>query len=306
MTISVIIPTLNAEKYMQPLLERLQSQTVPVEEIIIVDSESTDKTLELAKVFSNVKILSIKRKEFNHGGTRAYAMEQAKGDIVLFLTQDALPTSNDYVEKLIAPFATDEAIAMTSGRQVPRPEASRIETLTRQFNYPETTFVRSKEDLDTLGIKTFFSSDCCAAYKKISYKEIGGFDKNILVNEDMKIAAKFIFAGYKIAYVGNAQVLHSHNYTLVHQFTRNFDIAAFMKMNQDLFADVSATSEGIKMVKWILAKLLKDLHFIDASYFVLECASKLIANKLGTHYNKLSKKNCIRFSLNKNYWETHK
>ena len=76
-------------------------------------------------------------------------------------------------------------------------------------------------------------------------------------------------------------------------------------MNDELFAGVSATSEGLKMVKWILLRLVKRGRFISALYYVLECATKLFANKLGARYKKLSKKSRIRFGSNKVYWRTH-
>lgn len=305
MSASVIIPTLNAERFIGALLERLLSQTVKFNEIVVIDSESTDKTVEIAKSFAGVTVLNVERRNFNHGGTRDVAFQKTTGDIILCLTQDALPVDENYAANLIAPFADDEKIAMSSGRQIARDDAPVTEKLNREFNYPEHVFVRSKEDLPRLGVKTFFSSDCCSAYRRSTYNAIGGFDKDILVNEDMKIAAQFIFAGYKIAYVGTAGVYHSHNYSLKQQFTRNFDVAAFMKMNDDLFAGVSAASEGMKMVKWILWRLVKRGRFISACYYVLECATKLLANKLGARYKNLSKKNRIRFALNKNYWKTH-
>lgn len=305
MSVSVVIPTLNAERFIEPLLKKLSEQTVAVNEIVVIDSESGDRTVDVVKSFENVVLVNVERKSFNHGGTRDFALKKTTGDIVLFLTQDAIPVDEYYVERLIAPFAEDEFIAMSSGRQVARPNASLIEKLNRQFNYSESVFVRSKEDLPRLGVKTFFSSDCCSAYRRSAYEKIGGFDKDILVNEDMKIAAQFIYAGYKIAYVGTAAVFHSHNYSLWQQFTRNFDIGAFMKMNDELFSNISAASEGMKMVKWIFIQLMKNGHFLQTVYYALECAVKLVANKMGSHYEKFSRQTRMRLSLNKNYWSTH-
>ena len=305
MKVSVVIPTLNAERCIGALLERLFSQTVKFNEIIVADSESTDKTVEISSSFAGVTVFNVERKKFNHGGTRDWALQKTTGDIVLFLTQDVLPVDECYAERLIAPFAEDDRIAMSSGRQIARHDAPLIEKLNREFNYSERVFVRDKDDLPRLGVKTFFSSDCCSAYRRSAYDAIGGFDKDILVNEDMKIAAQFIFAGYKIAYVGTAGVYHSHNYSLRQQFARNFDVGAFMKMNEDLFSNVSAVSEGMKMVKWILSRLAKKGHFILCLYYVLECATKFLANKLGARYKSLSKKNRIRFASCKNYWRTH-
>ena len=302
MKVSLIIPTLNAGQFIEPLLKRIKEQTVPVEEIVIVDSASDDDTVEKAKKFDGVKVISIERKDFNHGGTRDLAIQQTSGDIVLCLTQDALPCDAHYVERLIASFAEDEKIAMSSGRQVPRPDANPIEKLTREFNYQKTSFVRSKEDIPRLGIKTIFASDCCSAYRRTAYDAIGGFDKHILINEDMKIAAQFIYAGYKIAYVGDAAVWHSHNYSLRQQFVRNFDVAAFIEMHPYLFDKISATAEGIKMVKWVEKKLLSSGRLLSAIYYVVESGVKYWANRKGRKYKNMSLAQLRKFTMHKNYW----
>ena len=300
--LSLIIPTLNAGKFIEPLLQRLKEQTVPIDEIVIIDSASDDDTVTKAKKFDGVKTISIERKNFNHGGTRDFAIQHTTGDIILCLTQDALPCDKFYVERLIAPFAEDEKIAMASGRQVPRPDASPIEKLTREFNYPEICFTRSKDDIARLGVKTFFASDCCSAYRRSAYEAIGGFDKHILINEDMKIAAQFIYAGYKIAYVGTAGVWHSHNYSLKQQYTRNFDVSVFMTMHPDLFANISATSEGIKMVKWVEKKLLTHGRLFSAAYYVVESGVKFLANRKGRTYRNMSVASLRKHSMHKNYW----
>ncbi|WP_074208678.1 glycosyltransferase family 2 protein [Fibrobacter sp. UWB11] len=302
MKISLIIPTLNAGKFIEPLLKRLKEQTVSIDEIVIVDSASDDDTVAKAMNFDGVKVISIDRKNFNHGGTRDLAIQHTSGDFILCLTQDALPCDARYVERLIAPFAEDEKIAMASGRQVPREDASPIEKLTREFNYPEVCFVRSKDDIPRLGVKTFFASDCCSAFRRTAYEAIGGFDKHILINEDMKIAAQFIYAGYKIAYVGTAGVWHSHNYSLKQQYTRNFDVSAFMTMHPELFANISATSEGIKMVKWVEKKLLSQGRLFSAAYYIIESGVKFLANRRGRKFKKMSLPQLRKASMHKNYW----
>lgn len=302
MKISLVIPTLNAGKYIDSLLQRLKEQTVPVDEIVVIDSASEDDTVVRAQMYSGVKTISIQRKDFNHGGTRDQAIQQTTGDVILCITQDAIPCDEYYVERLIAPFAEDEKIAMTSGRQVPRPEANPIEKLTREFNYPEVCFTRSKEDIPRLGVKTFFASDCCSAYRRSAYEAIGGFDKHILINEDMKIAAQFIYAGYKIAYVGTAGVWHSHDYSLKQQYTRNFDVSVFMTQHPDLFGGISATSEGIKMVKWVEKKLISRGRLFSAAYYVVESGVKFMANRKGRKYKSMTKEQLKKCSMHKNYW----
>ena len=94
--ISVIIPTFNAEAYLPALLEKLKSQTVDFE-LIIIDSSSSDNTLAIAKLYTS-NILTIATHDFDHGGTRTLSAKHATGDILVFLTQDALPYDNTIIK----------------------------------------------------------------------------------------------------------------------------------------------------------------------------------------------------------------
>ena len=195
MSVSVIIPTLNAEKELPKLLYTLHRQKQRIDEIIVIDSESSDRTVEICKEDKSVSLIQIKRKDFDHGKTRDLAFRSSKGDIVVFLTQDALPQNRYFLGRLIAPLSKD-TVVLSTGRQIPKKNATRMERLVRLFNYPESSYIRSKDDLSRMGIKTFFCSDVCAAYKRDFYFELGGFDYPIKTNEDMFFAAKVINAGY--------------------------------------------------------------------------------------------------------------
>lgn len=220
MEISVIIPTLNAEHEIDGLLIALEHQSIQPVEILIVDSASEDKTIELVRQHKRVRLLEIDRQAFNHGTTRDMALRKSSGDFVCFLTQDAVPVSGDYLKRLVAPMVEDPSIALVSGRQLPKADARRFEQLVREFNYPDSPSVRSKGDLEQFGIKTFFASDTCSAYRRSSYLECGGFD-HVNTNEDMLMAARFIASGLKVAYEPCAEVYHSHNLTPSQQFARN-------------------------------------------------------------------------------------
>ena len=212
MDISIIIPTLNAEHEIEALLVALDHQSIQPNEILVVDSASEDKTIELVQKHKRVRLLEIDRQDFNHGTTRDMALNESSGDFVCFLTQDAVPVSDDYLKRLVAPMVKDSNIALVSGRQLPKADARRFEQLVRCFNYPDSPSVRSKGDLEKLGIKTFFASDACSAYRRTAYLECGGFD-HVNTNEDMLMAAKFIASGMKVAYEPRAEVYHSHNLT---------------------------------------------------------------------------------------------
>jgi rhamnosyltransferase len=301
--ISVIIPTCNAAEYLGPLFSVLERQTKPIDEIIIIDSQSNDNTVEMAKEHKNVKVNKIERAEFNHGGTRHKAFLESAGDIVCFLTQDALPVNEFYIENLIKPIMEDSEIAMVGGRQIAKEDASSIERRVRLFNYKETSMIWAEKDKDKLGIKAFFVSDSCSAYNRAAYISMNGFEKNILTNEDMEIAARFLENGYKLAYQANAEVYHSHNYTLAEQFKRNFDVGAFLSMYSKHFSKSRTRNEGMKMAKEVFGELIKEKHFVEAFYCGADFFARFIGNFMGSRYKIFPLFFVKRMSGHRNWWD---
>lgn len=277
--ISVIIPTLNAEKELPELFRSLKSQTQTADEIIIVDSESEDKTVEICKQ-NNAKLIQIRRKEFDHGKTRDMALRESTGDIVVFLTQDAIPANKIFLSKLIS-YLNEDKVAVSTGRQLPKENATRMEQLIRAYNYPSESYIRSKDDLSKMGIKTFFYSDVCAAYNRNIYIELGGFDYPLKTNEDMFFAAKVINSGYRIAYAADAQVFHSHNFTLSEQYRRNYIQGYEIENHKERLNNVSQETEGMRLVKYVSRELLKKGHLLSFAHFGLDCMARYLGSKNG-------------------------
>lgn len=280
MDISVIIPTLNAEHEIEALLIALERQSIRPNEILVVDSASEDKTIELVQKHKIVRLLEIDRQDFNHGTTRDMAMNESSGDFVCFLTQDAVPVSDDYLKRLVAPMVEDSNIALVSGRQLPKANARRFEQLVRDFNYPDTPSVRSKGDLEKFGIKTFFASDTCSAYRRTAYLECGGFD-HVNTNEDMLMAAKFIASGMKVAYEPRAEVYHSHNLTPSQQFARNRAVGFFLETHADELMQASEIGEGGRLVKAVSSQLLREGNLVEFIAFGVDCCARLLGNRAG-------------------------
>lgn len=280
MEISVIIPTLNAEHEIDGLLIALEHQSIQPVEILIVDSASEDKTIELVRQHKRVRLLKIDRQAFNHGTTRDMALRKSSGDFVCFLTQDAVPVSGDYLKRLVAPMVKDPSIALVSGRQLPKADARRFEQLVREFNYPDSPSVRSKGDLEQFGIKTFFASDTCSAYRRSSYLECGGFD-HVNTNEDMLMAARFIASGLKVAYEPRAEVYHSHNLTPSEQFARNRAVGFFLETHADDLVHASEIGEGGRLVKAVSSQLLREGNLLEFIAFGVDCCARLLGNRAG-------------------------
>lgn len=278
-TVSVVIPTLNAEKFIDIQLQKLSTQDYPITEIIVVDSASEDHTVEICKKH-NVHLIQIQRKDFNHAKTRDMVLRQCETDVVVFLTQDAIPYNNQTIGNLVKALGQDSVVIAT-GRQVARNDASAFEKLIREFNYPAKSSVKSKADIKRLGIKTFFFSDSFAAYDRKIYLELGGFEKTLKTNEDMFYAAKVIQSGYKVAYVAEAKVLHSHNFTLKQQYKRNYIEGYEVEKHKELLGNVSQESEGLKLVKYVSKGLLLHGRVLSFIHFGFDCVVRLMGSKAG-------------------------
>jgi len=297
--ISVIIPTRNAEDYIHRLLTSLRGQSIP-SEIIVIDSSSPDTTVKIADSFG-VKTKIIVKGNFDHGGTRNLAVTHAEGNIIVFLTQDAMPDDKYFLENLIKPLENPE-IAAAYGRQVPEADARPSEKFARFFNYPEVPLIKGRDDISELGIKTFFFSNVCSAIRKKEFEELGGFTEKIIMNEDMLLASKLILNGYKIAYVPEAKVIHSHNYSWIQQFKRYFDIGVFFKKNSSALEHVKAYNVGTEFLKEELRYLLKNRSYRGFAYVTGETIAKYFGYKLGLHYAVLPNPARKKFSMHSHYW----
>lgn len=278
--VSIIIPTLNAARYISEIISSLRQQTIECE-IVIVDSSSIDNTVHIAKT-GHLKTLTIRHEDFNHGNTRNTGVQAANNNTVVFLTQDALPCDDRCLENLIKPLQNPQ-IAASFGRQVPRPDASPTEKFTRLFNYPDTPAVKGLEDIPRLGIKTFFFSNVCSAIKIKEFKELGGFPENIIMFEDLIFAAKAILKGYKIAYVPDAKVWHSHNFSLLQQFRRYQDAGISLLNNSWIFEYTKANREGVEFLKRQIVYLSRNHQYQWISYAIAESAFKFAGFWLGLH-----------------------
>lgn len=280
-SVSVVIMTLNAEEMIGSLLEGLVHQTVKPMEIIVADSESNDRTVEICNQYEEVRILAIKRMDFNHGGSRDLAFKHTSGDFVLFMTHDAEPCDSLMIENLLKVHAQHPMAAAVYGRQLPKDDATYTERLIREYNYPDRSHICSETDIIRCGIKTFFLSDVCAMYRRSAYVDVGGFEKNVKTNEDMFFAAAAIRRGYTIAYSADAKVKHSHNLTLREQYKRNFIQGYEIARHKKLLASASQHAEGLKLVKYVSIRLLSKGRVFSWVRFGFDCCARYAGNYLG-------------------------
>ncbi len=277
--VSVIIPTLNAEREIESLILALEGQSLPPKEIIIVDSSSADRTLEIAGKHAIVRTETVST--FNHGGTRDLAARMAAGDILIFMTQDALPKDKNLIKMLVNALREHPRAAAAYGRQIPRENAWPQEKLVRSFNYPEASAVHSLSSIKELGLRTFYLSNVCAAYRRDLYLDLGGFEQDLRSNEDMLFAAKAIRKGYEILYCAEAGVIHSHNLGLGEQYRRNRLQGYELARHRDLLENDSPVGSGKAMLSFVTKGLLSKGRITSWVRFCLDCCARYLGNRAG-------------------------
>lgn len=280
MRCSVIIPTLNAGEAIVPLLRTLKAQTHPPDEVLVVDSQSEDGTVDRARQVEGVRVISVAREAFDHGGTRDEALRQTDGEFAVFLTQDALPMDESCLAHLLEPFE-DARVAVVGGRQIARPDARPFEKRVRAYNYPNVDRKWDQSDVGRMGVRAFLISNVCAAYRRTAYEAVGGFDHPILTNEDMLITQKLLEAGYAAAYSARATVYHSHRLTWRQEYRRNALIGRTLKRYQDRFCHAGEMKEGIALFRHVESGLLRDGQLVEAVAFAANCAARLLGNRMG-------------------------
>ena len=304
--IDVIIPVYRPGKELVELIERLEHQSVPVHRILLVNTEEKYwKAFEYdhphRERYENIRLWHISKREFDHGKTRREAVKKSRAGIFVMMTQDAMPADEFLLERLTAPLS-QKNMAVSYARQLPGDDAGAVERFTRQFNYPPESRVKSAADIPELGIKTYFCSNVCAAYRRDIYEKQGGFPKRAIFNEDMIYAAGCIQAGYRIAYTAQAKVIHSHQYTNKVQFRRNFDLGVSQAEHPEIFKGVPSESEGIKLVKRTAAYLQKKRKSREILPMCVTSIYKFFGYKLGKNYKRLSFRRIMKYTMNREYW----
>ncbi|QPF26020.1 hypothetical protein SB6424_05131 [Klebsiella pasteurii] len=297
----IAIPTYNGGNIWKAAVENIQKYAPENLLVHIIDSSSLDETASIARD-AGFDVITISGEDFNHGGTRNLAVEKFSDvyDIVIFLTQDAIPQPG-FIEKIIEVFK-DDKIACAYGRQLPHDDANPIAIHARYFNYPDISYSYGYESIKEMGLKTVFMSNSFSAYRLSTFREVGGFPCDTILCEDMYYTAKVVQTNHKVAYVSDAIVKHSHNYTPLEEFKRYFDIGVFHTNEQWIRNTFGgAGGEGKKFIISELKFLLKNGPLWIPVAFINN-SMKILGYKLGQNYKYLPNAIVKKCSMHKRYW----
>ncbi len=298
--VSVVIPALNAEPWLNELLDAIQAQKpAPPEEIVLVDSGSTDRTREIAGARPGVKLVNIA--DFSHGRSRNLGAREAGGNIIVFLSQDALPANDSWLAELLKPFA-DQSVAAACSRQTPRAGAPPTEKFFLGYHFPPGEPARREKGAKTvLGFGDVFFSNVSSAVRRNLLMRFP-FDEELIMSEDQQLSRDLLEAGYAVVYQPSSVVLHSHNYTLSTAFRRYFDSVYSLTR---LFPnhDVKASAKiGRRYVRKEFLFMLRR-HPFYLPYYACYLAAKTLGALAAHRAESLPLAWKRRFSLHRYYWK---
>ena len=307
MLIDVIIPTFKPDERLITIIKRLREQTVSPNRIVLINTEQRYiENLLRGRSYDSlgkyIEIINVSAREFDHGATRNKGAAGSVADYLLFMTQDALPANDKLLETMAAAFS-QPGVAAVYARQLAGKDARIQERFSRDFNYPDKSEKKTLADLDRLGIKTFFCSNVCAAYRRSCFDTFGGFVERAIFNEDMVYAAKLIDNGLAVYYAANAGVIHSHAYSNSMQFRRNFDLAVSQAMHPEVFGRVKSESEGLKFVLRAFGYFTKHGRPLAIVPFLLTSVNKYAGYRKGKNYRNLSREQILRYTMNPGFFE---
>ncbi|WP_077612346.1 glycosyltransferase family 2 protein [Clostridium sp. Marseille-P2415] len=307
-TVDVIIPVYKPDETLKRLLKRLGEQSYPIRRIIVMNTERSYWKEEDYTWVRDLEVHHVAKKEFDHGGTRNQGAGHSEADIMVFMTDDAVPADKNLIGALVKGLhqtgKDGEKVVMAYARQLPNPDCALAEQYTRSFNYPEQSRVKTKADLPKLGIKTFFASNVCCAYDREAFLEAGGFINRTIFNEDMVYAGNAVRRqGQAVAYAADARVFHSHNYGCIAQFKRNFDLAVSQADHPEVFGGIRSESEGIRLVKKTCAWLVKQKKPWLVPGVIVKSGFKYMGYLMGKRYRILPEWLILRCTMNQGYWK---
>lgn len=299
MTIGAVVTAFRSQKLLPKTLAPLLGSS-EIDKVLVINASGNDGTKELVESLGAI-YLDEPYHQYNHGLSRERARKALGTDIVLMVTADARAKDSSVIKHLIRPIL--EGVASCAyARQIPHEGAGFFEAFPRKYNYPDTSHIRSWKDLSKWGTYSIFFSDSFSAYSQAALDRIGGFQE-VLLGEDTIACAALLKNGESVAYVAEAEVYHSHNYSLLQEFQRHFDTGLARKSLQPILKELGGdTVRGKAFAKTLLKTLTHQQPYL-LPYATLQLAAKWLGYQCGLRAETWPFGLKKRLSSQKFYWE---
>lgn len=288
--IDIVCPIYKGYDYLSPLYNSFfEQKNVRINKIIFAITDSEDEEMEKILNFvkeKNIMYFVVSKEEFSHSLTRQKAIiEYAASNNVVMISQDIKLTNDLVFYNLVKSIESNETV-YNYARQICTNKS--IEKYIRRKNYPENSYIVSKEDIDKMQLMAFFASDACSAYNRDIFIKLNGYGGfNVMMNEDQLYSKIILDAGYKKKYCADSIVEHSHKYKLKQLYKRYYEAGVFYSKVK-VFDNYKSTDSGLKLAFYILKQALKHFDIPVLFRWLPDMASRYLGMKNG---RKAGKKN---------------
>ena len=282
MKIDVIVPIYKEFDEVKSLYcSLLEQKDVEINKIIFpftLSNETVDDELRVFIKENGIVSFEMPLEKFSHSLTREKAIrEYAECDVVLLMSQDVKLVDEHSIYNLVK--EVNNEVVYVFGKQICTNKS--IEKYIRKKNYPETSYVVSKEDIEAKQLMAFFASDAFSALNRNVFIDIGGYQGyDIMMGEDMLYSKFVLDHGYKKKYVAEAVVEHSHKYTLKQLYDRYYETGKFHKQ-VGLFENYKSTDSGMKLALYVLKEALKHFDIPVLFRWLPDMTSRYLGMKKG-------------------------
>ena len=299
----MLIPVKNGGDDLRRCLEGVRRQRVEADvELIVVDSGSSDGSVELSRSFGAI-VFEISPDTFDHGATRNYAAQRARGEWLVFTSQDAYAERDDWLARLVEPLR-EERVAGVYGRQLAHHHASPPEVYFLDFLYgPHSRVQAIGVNGDGISMSNTLFSNANAAMRREVWERFP-FAEDMIMSEDQEWSRRVLLDGYRLVYDAEAAVRHSHDYTLSAAFKRFFDSG--VSSSRSYLGGEEAGPElrrrALGYARGELGWLVRTGRARWIPYTLAYEAAKIAGLGLGMHHERLPARIKPRLSALGNYW----
>lgn len=295
-SISVIIPTNSTNKNLEPLIQKINQQK-GIQDLEIILIYSGSKELEPFEKFHSLKVITIKPNEFNFGLTRNLGIKKAKGDYIIFLSDDAIPISDRLFYDLCKAISGDKNIAASCAKQISRSDSDLMHLFSLNGYYKMLELEKNRithcENFDELNSvekrKVCQIDNVCSCYKKDVLLKY--FFKKILCAEDLELGIRFVKDGYMIAQLTSTGVIHSHKrdsmYYIRHSFAETITLSPLLNYHTPNFSEfkIYSIKDFIKNIYAVYNSLCLTIDFLNKNPTLDISKAFEIINKKMPEYN---------------------
>ena len=281
-SINVVSPVYKNIEQIKNLYTAIKNQKdVNITKVVFaltLSNEEVDNEIISYMEKNGITYFSVSQEEFSHSLTREKAIrEYCDSEIVVLCSQD-IKITDEYAIKKLTDSLNDEVV-YAYGRQTCKNHS--IEKYIRRKNYPNESYIVSKEDIGKMQIMAFFSSDAFSALDRNVFIKINGYQGyNVMMCEDMLYSKFILDAGYKKAYVAEAVVEHSHKYKLKQLYNRYYETGKFYK-EVELFKNYKTNDSGLKLALSVLGQALIHFDIIVIFRWLPDMAARYLGMKKG-------------------------